>query len=147
MKHIGCGNNGDFAATCPSTREVIPMTDDRISIVLNIHNSLRSKIALGQLAGGLNGASFPPAARMATMSWSQELADLALLNVKRCVKSFDYCHNTAQFKLSGQNLGQTILFTDKSPDVALSGILNGWFNEYKLANATNIERIGPGFLA
>jgi hypothetical protein len=112
---------------------------------LDVHNSLRSKLALGQLTGGLNGAIFPPAARMATVSWNQELADFALINAKQCVEQGDFCHNTADFKFSGQNIGQMTSLSDA--DSMLNYLLNSWFNEYKSANATNIQKLGTSFVA
>jgi hypothetical protein len=108
QNHIACGNNGEFSANCPANREVVPMTAARIQVVLDVHNSLRSKLALGQLTGGLNGASFPTAARMATISWNQELADFALINAKQCVEKGDYCHNTVDFKFPSELVVQRI---------------------------------------
>ena len=122
------------------------MTEERIKTVLNVHNSLRSKIALGQVSGGLNGAVFPAASRMATIKWNQELADFALMNAKQCKMQHDMCHNTAELKFSGQNLGIfRAIFSFSDPDETLKDILNGWFDEYKSANATNIESLGSGF--
>lgn len=141
LAHFACNNNGQFASTCSADRDKVNMTDARIDFILDLHNSLRSKVAAGQLSGGLNGATLPPATRMATVRWSAELSDLALLNAKQCKMSHDACHNTAQFMFSGQNLGissNNVKFSD--PDVVMGGLINAWFNEYKAANASNIAK-------
>jgi Cysteine-rich secretory protein family len=144
--HIACNNTKDFAPTCSSIHDVVPMTQARIDTLLDIHNSLRSQVALGQLTGGLNGATFPPALRMSTLKWNQELADLALMNAKQCKMQHDACHNTAAFRFSGQNLGisgSSVNFKDL--DMIIKGLLNVWFNEYKAANASNIATLCAGF--
>jgi Cysteine-rich secretory protein family len=137
--HFACNRSEDFAPTCSSIHDVVPMTQARIDTFLDIHNSLRSQVALGQLSGGLNGATFPPASRMSTLKWSEELSDLALMNAKQCKMQHDSCHNTAEFRFSGQNLGSSSTSINfKDPDVVILGLTNAWFNEYKAANASNI---------
>lgn len=141
LTHFACNNSGAFASTCPTGREVVPMTTTRINLILNLHNSLRNTVALGKQTGCLNGATLPPASRMATIRWSQELADLALLNVKQCQMKHDACHNTAEFKFSGQNLAissNSRIFKD--PDVVIDGLTRAWFNQYKSANSSNIDK-------
>jgi Cysteine-rich secretory protein family len=139
LKHFACNKTNEFAPTCSAVRDVVPMTQARIDLILNLHNSFRSQVALGQLTGGLNGATFPQATRMATLKWNQELSDLALLNAKQCKMQHDACHNTADFEFSGQNLGiSSTSINFKDPDVVINGLTNAWFNEYKNANASNI---------
>lgn len=59
--HIGCGNDGDFAPSCPVERNVVPMTDDVITLILQRHNTARMNIANGDVGG------FSPAERMIEM--------------------------------------------------------------------------------
>lgn len=141
LVHFACNNNRTFASTCSADRDIVPMTTTRINSILSLHNSLRNKVALGQLSSGLNSATLPPASRMATVRWSQELADLALLNAKQCKMQHDACHNTAEFMFSGQNLGMSSTSASyKDPDVVIDGLTRAWFGEYKFVNASNINK-------
>jgi len=122
--HIACGNNGAFVQpACGRNANVIDLTP-YISQVLDIHNSKRNTVALGQVS------HLPPARRMATVRWNPELASLALLNVKQCQMEHDTCRNTVQFKSSGQNLFY-ISSTPNAPAIAtsLNQMGNSWYNE------------------
>jgi hypothetical protein len=59
--HIGCNNAGYWGTYCPPVRELVTLTQTQKNQIVNLHNSLRNKIASGQQSG------FKPAARMATM--------------------------------------------------------------------------------
>lgn len=53
-KHIACKNNGDFTRACPRTpskRSLVPMTKDLISLILQLHNEYRRKVATGSVPG------------------------------------------------------------------------------------------------
>jgi hypothetical protein len=139
QKHFACNHTREFSPTCSSIHEIVAMTTARINDILHHHNTLRSLTASGFLSTDSNQPNFPPASRMATLKWSQELSDLALLNAKQCKMHHDICHNTAEFQFSGQNLGissTNIKFED--PDAVISRLTNAWFDEYKAANGTNI---------
>lgn len=70
---------------------------------------------------------------MATMQWSSELAQLAELNVKQCVMKHDECHNTKDFKHSGQNLAYTRWINmQMSVPKVINRQIKAWFNEYKI---------------
>jgi hypothetical protein len=60
-RHIACNHIGYWAITCPRERTLVPFNIIHKAKIVDLHNSLRSKIA----SGGENG--FKPAARMATM--------------------------------------------------------------------------------
>jgi hypothetical protein len=60
-RHIGCNNAGYWGTYCPPVRELVTLTQTQKNQIVNLHNSLRNKIASGQQSG------FKPAARMATM--------------------------------------------------------------------------------
>lgn len=87
-----------FAATCPATAKMVTITEDLKQIIVDTHNEKRNFIAGG------GDPRHRPASRMATMQWDDELASLASLNVKQCELSHDECHNTNEYRYSGQNL-------------------------------------------
>lgn len=88
--HIGCGSTRDFAPSCASDRAIVPLNESNINSILDLHNQLRSNLALGELTG-LDNITFKPAIRMATLKWDNELADLALLNAYQCKMEHDRC--------------------------------------------------------
>lgn len=61
VEHIACNNSGQFEDSCPADRKLIHLTTAEIESMVNIHNTLRNKIASGDEVG------FLPASRMATM--------------------------------------------------------------------------------
>ena len=64
------------------------MTAALRTTILDTHNSLRSRIALGQQP------RFSTARRMAQMVWNNDLAFLAQLNTRKCIMAHDACMNT-----------------------------------------------------
>lgn len=124
-----------FSASCvnPEQVTITPALKDQI---LKAHNQLRNKIALGQQAG------FSTARRMAQMVWNNDLAWLAELNTKQCQMNHDACHNTAQFKYSGQNLGAMgISNSHYDPAVVVNGVVNSWYNENSNALQSDIDKL------
>lgn len=83
---------------------------------------------------------FKPASRMATMQWDDELAKLAVLNVKQCVMKHDACRNTDRFKWSGQNLAWRWGRPAPSAEASIVGGIDSWFNEYKDATQANLDK-------
>ena len=68
------------------------MTAALRSLILDTHNSLRSRIALGQQP------RFSTARRMAQMVWNNDLAFLAQLNSRTCQMGHDACRNTRKME-------------------------------------------------
>lgn len=58
------------------------------ALILDTHNTLRSRIASGQQP------RFSTARRMAQMVWNNDLAFLAQLNTRTCQMAHDACRNT-----------------------------------------------------
>ncbi len=50
-KHIACQNTGDFISTCPQERSLVPITKDLMTLILQIHNEYRRKVAIGSVPG------------------------------------------------------------------------------------------------
>ncbi|KAG5683171.1 hypothetical protein PVAND_012468 [Polypedilum vanderplanki] len=132
--HIACNNVGNFYATCPSDRTMIAFSNADIQLILDTHNTLRNRIAIGGEPG------FKSASRMLIMLWHDELAYLASLNVRQCKMEHDQCRNTFQFQYSGQNLGyraNSLNFEGLS--TFLPNVIYAWYNEIKDAQPSNIE--------
>ncbi|KAG5683148.1 hypothetical protein PVAND_012446 [Polypedilum vanderplanki] len=77
-------------------------------LVLDTHNALRNKIALGKEPG------FKSASKMMALQWNDELAFIASLNVRQCQMLHDKCRNTFQFQIVGQNLGISVKLAQQS---------------------------------
>ncbi|XP_055370746.1 antigen 5 like allergen Cul n 1-like [Condylostylus longicornis] len=110
----------------------MPMTSQMRAAFLHHHNSLRSQVAMGHVRG------YPPATRMATMSWSDELANLAALNTYQCEIEHDQCRATLAFRTPGQNL-----CTRSGPYETLHGVINrcinAWFEEKTIAKPSYVD--------
>lgn len=96
--HIACESSWEFDTSCPADRQLEELKQNEIDLILREHNAFRNKVALGKQKGFRSGKrrikfhfsvfskknkNFP-ATRMATMTWNEELAKLAELNVKQC---------------------------------------------------------------
>ncbi|XP_002060175.3 venom allergen-1 [Drosophila virilis] len=137
LRHVVCGNSGQFASGCRG--EFVPI-DAHIPLILKEHNDRRNLLA----GGGLSG--FPSALHMATMAWDSTLAQVAAYNTLQCRMAHDECRNTNTYRYAGQNL--SVLYT-RSIDVAefLRQRIAAWFEEYRSATSADTEvhvpRAGP----
>ncbi|KAH8342437.1 hypothetical protein KR059_007496, partial [Drosophila kikkawai] len=96
-RHIACNNKGTLSKQCPSNAKVVNLSALH-DLILNEHNAYRNLLASGKIK------HLPQPERMATLQWHDELEYLATLNVKQCALQSDPCHNTLEFRTSGQNL-------------------------------------------
>lgn len=132
--HIACDSTWDFDESCPQDRKLVELRAEHIAMVLKEHNHLRNKIASGKEKG------FKTASRMATMTWNDELAKLAELNVKQCKIMHDHCRNTDQLKFVGQNLGFRAAsghFEDTHS--VLTKTIHSWYAEIQDAHQRDID--------
>lgn len=138
---------------------MVDLTQGDIDQILDLHNTLRNKIA----SGGEKG--FKSASKMSVLvrfqykiknikkilikekiqKWDTELAALAEFNVKQCKIKHDQCRATSQFPYAGQNLGvrsNTADYEDKSS--VIKNVINAWYDEIKDAKSSNIAKCcGP----
>ena len=68
------------------------MTAALRTLILDTHNTLRSRIASGQQP------RFSTARRMGQMVWNNDLAFLAQLNTRTCQMAHDPCRNTRKIR-------------------------------------------------
>lgn len=66
------------------------MDDAMKNAILNIHNQLRSDIAMGKIQ------NYNQAANMQALTWDNELASKAALNVHQCEMKHDECRSTGK---------------------------------------------------
>lgn len=140
--HIGCNNSGGFVRACKKAK-VVEVTEEYKKIMLDEHNKYRSTVATGGVKW------LPKAKQMATMTWDDELAQLAQLNAYRCVQKHDDCHNTASFRYSGQNLNHimTINAGDDIENVpqVIKDLISSWWDEKKDVNSRMVDAMyDPG---
>ncbi|XP_037938014.1 antigen 5 like allergen Cul n 1-like [Teleopsis dalmanni] len=124
----------------------MPISRNLRNAIVKKHNQLRNQVAGGSISG------YRAATRMATVRWNNELAKLAVLNVKQCVMKHDQCRSTNSFKYAGQNLANSAWYgTTKTVRSLAMQHIQMWFDEYKDAsmsyinsysNPTNGKKIG-----
>ncbi|KXJ76743.1 hypothetical protein RP20_CCG009059 [Aedes albopictus] len=83
---------------------------------------------------------YPPAARMATLVWDRELANIAAANARRCLYEHDRCRNTRIMKNVGQNIGIKMhrREDDVSDEILIQEFIHSWFAEYVNSNPSHI---------
>ncbi|XP_062553204.1 antigen 5 like allergen Cul n 1-like [Armigeres subalbatus] len=127
--HIACNGLTTLSSTCGAGSFEVTMNSTNQQLIVGLHNQLRSKVASGQQVNR-TGTYFKQAAKMATLQWDTELANIAAANARRCVYGHDKCRNTATMKYVGQNIAYQayygMSFTDNQ---LLSGFINSWFSE------------------
>lgn len=133
-KHIACGHENSWASTCPPDRLLIKLGLTDIKKILDLHNTYRNKIALGNQAG------FKSASRMTTVTWDYELASLAELNVKQCELKHDSCRNTNKFQYAGQNLDfRSKTGSYENVQSFLENSIKDWYDEHLYADQSVID--------
>jgi len=94
--------------------------------ILTYFNEMRNAVAGGKLE------TFPVAARMAHMKWSNELEYLAGLNVKTCRNQYDKCRSTVEYPYAGQAIAISKYSGDEaafSDDEIIKEKVEEWLDE------------------
>ncbi|KAG5679857.1 hypothetical protein PVAND_009394 [Polypedilum vanderplanki] len=145
--HVQClYSNTTFGSACTGNNPVIqPMTPIVQEIILDRHNYYRNQVAGGSVVGYEN-VVLPPAVRMASMRWDNDLAHFALLNARQCIFAHDQCRRTNSFRWAGQNLAALMTsYTETSPNFDLSEFLmrmiTNWFNEHAWTRVSDINTL------
>ncbi|CAO1423959.1 unnamed protein product, partial [Diamesa hyperborea] len=119
---------------CVSPTQVA-ITAAHRALILDLHNSLRSRLALGQVSG------FSTARRMAQMVWNNELAFLAQLQTRTCNPTRDACRNTPEFSSSGQNIAQITANSYVPAHLLINKSINMWYSENEYAKQSDIDKL------
>uniref|UniRef100_A0A182W654 Venom allergen-1 n=1 Tax=Anopheles minimus TaxID=112268 RepID=A0A182W654_9DIPT len=124
-KHVACGFNGSFAAECPPGRMILKIDTQLRQYILHLHNEARDRLARG------DEPEFAPASRMPTVTWDDELANLAEINVRSCRFAHDECRSTYQFLHAGQNLAVGSYYLETNIFEIISNLTRLWYNEHR----------------
>ncbi|GJQ69171.1 putative programmed cell death 6-interacting protein [Trypoxylus dichotomus] len=100
----------------------VKFTAEEKAFILDIHNSLRNKVALGSEERGNPGPQ-SSAANMRLLMWNDELANIAERWSAQCIYGHDKCRDTALFPV-GQNLARGNLATNSE-----SSLVIDWYDE------------------
>ncbi|XP_023172006.1 venom allergen 5-like [Drosophila hydei] len=132
-KNIGCNNKAAWSTACPQDKTLITFSAAEKNAIVAKHNEYRNIVARG------NEKNLPPACRMATMQWDEDLAYLASLNVKSCAIRHDACRNTKSFQWAGQNLAWVTSNNNimNANELALKSI-GMWYDEIAHVNRATI---------
>lgn len=143
--HIACNGLATLSADCGPTGLEKPLTAAQQALILDLHNRLRSKVAMGQ-QNYTSSAFYPSAARMATLRWDPELAAIAAANARRCKYGHDKCRNTQQYSSAGQNIANLAFQdADYADGDVIRNFINDWFAEYADANPTLMASYPKGY--
>ncbi|KXJ77771.1 hypothetical protein RP20_CCG006653 [Aedes albopictus] len=137
--HIACNGLSSPGPACGSGAVEIKLDSQRQALITNMHNRLRSRIAMGHQNYSMN-EFYPPAARMATLVWDRELANIAAANARRCLYEHDRCRNTRIMRNVGQNIGIKMhrREDDVSDEILIQEFIHSWFAEYVNSNPSHI---------
>ncbi|XP_069677996.1 venom allergen 5-like [Periplaneta americana] len=113
--HTMCKYSG-FGAKCGShvKSSGVKRNEDKKAVV-DAHNKLRSRVALGQETLGKPGPQ-PPAANMHKLKWDDELAKVAQQWANQCSFGHDACRSVGRFYV-GQNVYISSTLGVKETDV------------------------------
>ncbi|XP_017109000.2 antigen 5 like allergen Cul n 1 [Drosophila bipectinata] len=143
-KHIACKNKGVLSAMCAPGAKLANLTDLH-DLILDEHNAFRNLLAGGKIE------NLPQPDRMATLQWHSELEELAALNVKQCLLKPDPCHNTLEFRNSGQNLALIRLkklpgMENHTDECLVKEAMRIWWDQILNATTKNVQHFPQGKL-
>ncbi|XP_035919333.1 antigen 5 like allergen Cul n 1-like [Anopheles stephensi] len=123
-RHVACGFNGSFAADCPPGRMILKIDAQLRHYILHLHNEARDRLARGV------EPQFAAASRMPTVTWDDELANLAEINVRSCRFEHDECRSTHQYLHAGQNLAVGSYYLETDIFEIVRNLTTLWYNEH-----------------
>ncbi|XP_049283913.1 antigen 5 like allergen Cul n 1-like [Anopheles funestus] len=134
LVHVGCGKSDNYGPYCPVDRQLVPITEEVKTFILDLHNVFRATTARGEVN------NYASASRMPTLIWDEELQKLAEYNVKTCIYGHDYCRNTKLFPLVGQNIAANSFYgMEVTPLDTMTELLHSWYGENENANQDYID--------
>ncbi|XP_053672453.1 antigen 5 like allergen Cul n 1-like [Anopheles nili] len=135
--HVGCNPpSSSGGPTCNGMQKAKKVNLNQFqNFILDEHNLNRSNIALGRLR------PYPSAAKMPTLTWDAELAELADANARSCVYGHDRCRATDKFPYAGQNIAITRFYgyQFKEKDL-MHKFISSWWGEYMDARPQHITK-------
>ncbi|XP_068084050.1 venom allergen 5-like [Anabrus simplex] len=105
------------------------VSDSEKEQVVDLHNELRNKVAMGQERQGSPGPQ-PPASNMRKMTWDDGLAEVAQRWADQCDYGHDSCRNDPRFEEVQYHVGQNIAYDFPCEDGADWRVPIGlWYDE------------------
>jgi len=101
------------------------ISDEDKNIIVDLHNQLRSRVALGLEQRGRPGPQ-KSAANMMQLTWDDELANIAQRWADQCTFGHDGERSVSRFAV-GQNVHEQSLFNDKPFDY--KSAIESWYSE------------------
>ncbi|CAG9822518.1 unnamed protein product [Phaedon cochleariae] len=125
---------------CGPDFRVIKLKDDERQAILDLHNQLRNKVALGQ------EGKQPSASNMRALSYNRELEFVAQCWANACNGNplkHDDCRSTTDFENVGQNLARRSS-TSSAVDVPkiIKDFIMGWYNEVNEYDPSSVSGSG-----
>ncbi|KAF7266142.1 venom allergen 3-like [Rhynchophorus ferrugineus] len=84
---------------------IMDFSSDEIDAIVDAHNTLRNRVAIGWETDGNPGPQ-PPSSNTRMISWDHELAKVALQWATQCLYSHDRCRDLERFPV-GQNIAES----------------------------------------
>lgn len=107
------------------------LTEEGKAALLDRHNSLRSRVALGQETAGLPGPQ-PGASNMRKLVWDEELATIAQRWTDQCTFGHDDERSLLDGTYTGQNAywaSSSVESTEDAVQAGLAGATQNWYDE------------------
>jgi hypothetical protein len=126
VTHIACTYpRPKLDSNCPPSDkvEIIDFTQDRINLVLDTHNTYRNIVASGQAPG------YPPALKMLTLHWEDQLAYFSEANTRQCRMKHDPCRKSRNYTYVGQNICQSYSMKRLEPELVIKNCIDMWYLE------------------
>ncbi|KAF2896316.1 hypothetical protein ILUMI_09855 [Ignelater luminosus] len=111
----------------------LPLTEQEKQEVIDTHNTLRNRIALGIGCRSIDGKLYPKAAAMRELVWDDELEFQAQCWANQCLLQHDRCRR----KYDGQYIGQNLAWTAEE---SLTTTLHRFFDECVNLSVARINR-------
>ncbi|XP_057656539.1 venom allergen 5-like isoform X1 [Diorhabda carinulata] len=132
---LRCGGG----VTCGSDFKELILTNAERQYILDWHNYLRNRVAMGKER---RGGEQPSASNMNTLVYNKELEFMAQCWINECHESIlvhDKCRRTKKFSWVGQNLayvGSTAPNELSNRGSMIKKLILGWYDEVALFNKT-----------
>ncbi|XP_044742536.1 venom allergen 3-like [Chrysoperla carnea] len=114
-----------LAQICQGTPQ-FALNETEIAIIIDTHNKIRNKVALGRTAG------VPKAADMCQLEWNNELAAIAQCWANQCEFKHDVCRDIKKGWV-GQNIARhgNVQQSAMADRITWSKLMGKWYDEYK----------------
>uniref|UniRef100_A0A4Q8K5L9 U19-Liphistoxin-Lth1a_1 n=2 Tax=Liphistius TaxID=62150 RepID=A0A4Q8K5L9_9ARAC len=134
-QHSGCkAANSNCEITSQTTSNAEKNT------ILQLHNSMRKKVALGQETRGAQ----PKASDMKQLSWDDSLAEVAKKHAEQCKFEHDCkdCRRTDNYPYVGQNI--FVEFSSGDLNKNWNKVVKAWYDEVEYFSNNGVKKFTSG---